>query len=249
MSIIIPALNEEGNIRPTCEGMIQLAEKFLEDYEILVFDDASTDKTYQVVEELQKRNAKVRLFRNPVNRGLGYNYRAGVKEARCRYTMMVPGDNEMVAEGLEDIFRDIGTADIFVCYSTNPHVRPLWRQAVSNIFTALLNVLFGLNVIYYNGPSVIRADLAKEYLPSTSSFAYMAVMLVRLLKSGYAYKHKTFSLRPRRFGSTKAFQPRNVMNVIRDILGLWWQMSVRRNYPVIDRPGASLYHENPSGSL
>ncbi len=236
LTIIIPAYNEEKNIRPTCEGMIRLAERHLKDYEILVFDDTSQDRTSDVVRELQKTNPHLILIRNPVNMGLGYNYRAGVLKARCQYVMMVPGDNEMVAEALDDLFREIGTADMFICYSANPEVRPGWRQFISKLFTGTLNMLFGLKIRYYNGPSVIRTDLAKEFLPSTNSFAYMAVMLVQLLKAGYAYKHMTFALQPRQFGMTKAFQFKNVVNVIRDILILFWKVRILRSCKGLSRP-------------
>ena len=109
--------------------------------------------------------------------------------------------------------------------------------SVSKVFTGVLNVLFGLKVRYYNGPSLIRTDLAREFVPSTSSFAYMAVILVQLLKAGATYKEMTFRLRPREFGKTKAFQPRNVMNVIRDILALFWKIQIRRQVKPISARG------------
>ena len=230
LSIIVPAYNEEGNIRATCEGIIALAQKHLSDYEILVFDDCSQDKTSAIVKDLQKNNSHVLLFRNPTNKGLGYNYRAGILKARCRYAMMVPGDNEVIGESLENVFSAVGTSDILVCYSANPEVRSQTRQVISNLFTDSLNVLFGLKLRYYNGTCVIRTDLAKEFLPSTNSFAYMAVLLVQLIKSGYSYEHYTFALRKRLSGTTKAFRLKNVVNVIKDILGLYFYVMIFRSH-------------------
>lgn len=226
LSIIIPAYNEEGNIRATCLEMAELAEKHLEDYEILVFDDCSQDRTSEVVKGLQKSNPRILLVRNPVNRGLGYNYRAGILKARCRYSIMVPGDHEVIAESLDLVFGQLGTTDIIICRSANPGVRPWVRQFLSRVFTASVNLMFGLNVQYYNGPAVVRTDLAKEFLPSTNSFAYMAVILVQLLKLGFTYRHMTFSLRARKFGRTKAFEFRNVVNVMKDVLVLFWRIHI-----------------------
>jgi len=70
LSIIIPAYNEEGNIRATVDEIGALARKYLTDYEILVFDDASRDRTSEIVEEIQKRDTHVHLLRNVANRGL-----------------------------------------------------------------------------------------------------------------------------------------------------------------------------------
>ncbi|MBI3306832.1 MAG: glycosyltransferase family 2 protein [Candidatus Omnitrophica bacterium] len=227
LSIIIPALNEEKNIREACLGVAALAEQHLSDYEILVFDDASQDRTADVVRELQKHNSKILLFQNPVNRGLGYNYWAGIDNARCPYALMVPGDNEVISESLHEIFQKIGTSDIIISYSTNPKLRPLSRQIVSNLFTGILNLLFGLKVRYYNGPCVIRTDFARKFRGATTSFAYMAVLLIKLLKSGASYQHLTFTLQARKYGRTSAFRLKNIINVINDILQLFWKIQVR----------------------
>ena len=230
LSVIIPAFNEEKNIRATCEEVIRAVERNVADYEILVIDDASQDRTAEIVRGLQKQNAKILLIQNPINRGLGYNYRIGVSKARCQYSIMVPGDNEMVGEALENIFMQMGSTDAIICYSSNPEVRPHWRQFISKMFTGLLNILFGLKIRYYNGPSVIRTDMAKEYAPFTSSFAYMAVILVQLLKSDASYKEMTFTLRAREHGKTKAFRIKNVLSVMKGIVNLYWKVGIRRQF-------------------
>ena len=227
LSVIIPAFNEAKNIGATCTEMARVVGRHIPDYEILVIDDASQDETGEVVRKLQKENSRIVLVRNPVNRGLGYNYREGIFKSRCRYAIMVPGDNELVAESLESVLREVGSSDVIICKSENPEVRPRWRQMISKVFTGVLNVLFGLRVRYYNGPSLIRTDLAREFVPSTSSFAYMAVILGQLLKAGATYKEMMFRLRPREFGKTKAFRPRNVINVVRDVTALFWKVQIR----------------------
>ncbi len=222
LSIIIPAFNEEGNIESACRDVDDIAKKHLSDYEILVVDDASQDRTAEIIANLQKEISHLILLRNPVNKGLGYNYRKCLSESRFPYAMMVPGDNETVASSLGAIFQKIGTADIIVCYASNPGVRSFRRRLVSKIFTQSINFLFGLNIRYYNGPCIVRTDLAKNFVPSTSSFAYMAVILIRSLKRGFSYQEMPFALRARGHGKTKAFHLRNIINVMRDVLILFW---------------------------
>ncbi|MDD5217979.1 MAG: glycosyltransferase family 2 protein [Candidatus Omnitrophica bacterium] len=230
LSIIIPAYNEEGNIRATVDEIGALARKYLTDYEILVFDDASRDRTSEIVGELQKKDPHVKLVRNVANRGLGFNYRAGVLMARCRYVIMVPGDNEVMAESLEEVFRQIGKTDIIICYAANPEFRSVWRQRISRMFTGSLNFLFGFKVSYYNGPNVLRTDMARAVVPDTSSFAYMAVMLVELLKGGATFQELTFALRRRQYGKTKAFKLKNIYCVVRDVLVAFWKVALCRRY-------------------
>ena len=228
ISIIVPALDEEGNIRSVCEDIAQLAEKHLSKYEILVYDDASHDRTAEIVEELQKANEHILLFRNSTSQGLGGVYRAGVRKARYQYVMLIPGDNQVVAESLEGIFAQIGTTDVIVCYITNQEVRAFRRQLISRLFTGVLNFLFWLNLGYYNGTSVIRTSLVTRYLPYTSGYAYMAVILVHLLKLGTPYKQMGFAIRKRQYGVTKAFRFKNILSVMKNVIVLFWKVMVCR---------------------
>lgn len=225
LTVIIPALNEEGNIRAVCEEVAKLAEQWLTDYEILVFDDASRDQTAAVVEGIRKKNSNLMLFRNDHTRGLGYNYQAGVLKARYEYVLMVPGDNEVNVESLEPMFRQIGAADLLLGCISNPGVRPLMRQFVSQLFIRTLNVLFGNKISYYNGPSVIRTEVVRQFLPLTDSFTYMAALVVQSLKAGYSYQEFPFALQERRYGKSKALNLRNAVRVIRDMAALFWRVN------------------------
>lgn len=224
LTVIVPAYNEGENIVPTCQGIVELAEKHLADYQILVFDDASTDTTAEKVRELEFGNPHIHLIQNEHNRGLGYNYCTGVQKASGHYVMMVPGDNEVIGSSLEAIFQNLGEADIGICYAANSLIRPRMRQLISKLFTGMFNFLFGLKVLYFNGPNVLRTDLAQANLPQTSSFAYMAILLVTLLRQGHSFRHYTFELKPRLYGKTKAFCFRNVFLVMRDIARLIWSV-------------------------
>lgn len=226
LSIIVPALNEEGNILKTCEGITPLAERYLSDYEILVFDDGSSDRTAEVVKVLRRKNNHVLLFQNPVTRGLGYNYRMGVLKAKCPYAVMVPGDNEIVGNSLEELFKRVGSVDLLISYPSNSHIRPLSRRWLSKGFMTLMNLLFGLKIRYYNGPSVIPTEIARQFVPRTDGFAYMAVTLVRSIKAGYSYQEVPCTLQERQHGKSKAFRLKNVVSVVRDIALLFWRVYV-----------------------
>ena len=79
LSVIIPALNEEK----TLEKVVLNTGKFLKninlDYELLVIDDGSTDKTGQIANQLSNRDPRVRVAHNPKNMGFGYAIKKGHK--------------------------------------------------------------------------------------------------------------------------------------------------------------------------
>ena len=78
LSVVVPAYNEEGRIRPTLERIASHLAELGQEHEILVVDDGSTDATVQVVGEIAASWPTVRILRQPENRGKGAAIRAGV---------------------------------------------------------------------------------------------------------------------------------------------------------------------------
>jgi dolichol-phosphate mannosyltransferase len=77
-SLVIPARNEEGSIAETIDALVDALERAEIDYEILVVDEASTDRTAAVVEAIAERNPRVRSHRSHNQPGFGLAVRAGL---------------------------------------------------------------------------------------------------------------------------------------------------------------------------
>ncbi len=230
ISIIVPCYNEEKNLRGTVTSIkeaIEETERFA-GYEILIFNDKSTDRTGEVAEEIKKQEKGIKIIHNRRNMGFGYNYTEGVRRAAKEYIMMVPGDNEIPAQAIKKIFSAVGTADIIIPYTTNIEVRPPVRRVISRAFVLLFNTLFGLRLKYYNGTCVIKAAMLKKVPMTTHGFAYMASILVRLLKSGASFSEVGMEIRHRESGATKAFRVKNILSVVSEIIKLFWEVRVAR---------------------
>ena len=220
ISIIIPALNEENNIEPTVESVISVTHNKFSDYEIIIFDDASTDNTLVKVNEIAVKNNRIKVIHNEKTMGLGYNYKKGVFIAKNEYVIMVPGDNEIEENSIKTMFDSIGKTDIVTSYSVNYWIRPFSRQIISKIFTNLMNTLFNLNLKYYNGISVHKRELINQVQMTTYGFAYHAEILVRLIKSGYSFTEVGIYLKKREYGASKAFSLKNIVSVLKTIARL-----------------------------
>ena len=101
ISVIVPCYNEEKSLNLTVQTVEDsMAEKKIRDFEILIFNDASEDKTGDVAKELSSKNDFVKSFDNKVRAGMGHSFRRGVELSKCDFCVMVPGDNELPKESL-----------------------------------------------------------------------------------------------------------------------------------------------------
>jgi glycosyltransferase involved in cell wall biosynthesis len=227
ISVIVPAYNEALNLAGTVAAIRAAAAGRFDDSEILVIDDASSDGTGAIADDLARQYPEVKVFHNPRNFGFGYNYRLGVGLATKDHVGLVPGDNEILEESLKDIFDCVGKADMVLPYHTNSGERSFLRRALSGNFTALLNFLFGYKLRYYNGPVVHRRELLAKVPMTTDGFAYQAEILARLLSEGRSYVEVGMKIRIRQHGHSKALYPKNVWSVFKTIARLYWELKIK----------------------
>lgn len=92
ISLIIPALNEEGNLSSLVERIREILERNDLDAEILIVDDCSSDGTLQEAMALQERYPEVRAFHKDLPHGLGLGVRFGIAHARGRMGVVIMAD-------------------------------------------------------------------------------------------------------------------------------------------------------------
>jgi glycosyltransferase involved in cell wall biosynthesis len=215
------------------EAVAAMRDRF-GDYELLLFDDGSTDRTGKIMDELTAADPRhVRVTHNPTPRNLGGVYTQGIALARMDYVLMVPGDNENPGHALQAPFDAIGRADIVLPYPVNSDVRGAARHLVSRAYVGLLNRLFGLRVRYYNGTVIHRTANLKALPIKTSSFAYQAEILIKLLCAGKSFVEIPIRIDPPKEGRrSRAFRWRNMVQVGRTLGDLFVDLRVRRVRPL-----------------
>jgi dolichol-phosphate mannosyltransferase len=78
LSVLIPAQDEEGSVGGTVEGIAAALEREGIDYEVLVIDDGSVDRTAEAVAAVSERNPRVRCRPSHYEKGFGMAIRAGL---------------------------------------------------------------------------------------------------------------------------------------------------------------------------
>ena len=67
VSVVMSAYNSEKTIAESIESILNQS---YQNFEFLIIDDCSTDKTLEIIESYKKKNDKVKLFKNKTNLGL-----------------------------------------------------------------------------------------------------------------------------------------------------------------------------------
>jgi glycosyltransferase involved in cell wall biosynthesis len=81
LSVFVPAYNEEGNVERRVDAFRRVLPQVTDDYEIIIVNDGSMDKTREIAERLVKENPKVRVVQHEKNQGYGVAVRSGIKMA------------------------------------------------------------------------------------------------------------------------------------------------------------------------
>lgn len=237
ITIFIPAYNEEKNLANAVDGALNAVKDQGIDYEILILDACSADKTGEIADRLAAANPRIRAIHPKKWAGLGANYMTGVRQARMEYFVMFPGDNENSWQSLAQAIALAGKADIIISYTQNMEVRALHRRLISDAFVCLLNGLFGLTMKYYNGNAVYKTKLVQALDVKSEDFAYNAEILVKLIKSGCSYTEFGIQIKPT--NKTAIFNIKNVVGVIKTVCRLFVDVRIR-NREHYQKTGAAI---------
>lgn len=240
ISIVMPAHKELGNLEGAVNYVSQeinllIQENKISDWEIIIVDslekDGSSDGTPQLADQIAEKNNHIRVIHNNGYVNLGCKYRQGLSVARFDYFMMVPGKNTLHGDSLRNLLSNIPKKGFVIGYQADMSRRPLKRRIISKSFTIFINLVFRLNLKYYNGTTVISTKILRDLKPNADDFAYMAEIIIILLKRyRLPYVEVPFYTKGRRsYGNTKATEWKNIVSVAKTIMRLFKEVELRKN--------------------
>ena len=185
LSIFVPCFNEENNINNALHNIKEGIQNI--SYEILIADDASMDKTIEIVEKFKKDNPNIniKIFHNENNKGIGFNYRAASHKALGKYYMMVTGDGSLSPNEIKKIVSNIGKADMILTYFFDK--RGIFRRSVSKMFVFITNLITLNNLKYYNGANVYLLENVKSCIGRGSGFGFQAELITKQIRQKKTY--------------------------------------------------------------
>jgi glycosyltransferase involved in cell wall biosynthesis len=221
VTVIIPALNEAGNIRQLVEEVCATAR-----VNVIVVDNGSTDSTSQ---EALEAGAKV--VSEP-RRGYGYACAAGVAEAgNADVLVFLDGDHSFAPSDLPSLLTPIneGRADMVLGSRTLGYIEPgamLLQQRFGNWLAArLMNILYDLSITDLGPYRAIRRQLLSELNMQEMTYGWPTEMIVKAAHRKARIAEVPVSYHSRRFGHSK------VSGTLRGtILAAWFILGVTLRY-------------------
>ncbi len=150
LSVIIPAHNEEKRLPKTLKEVDDYLRKQNYNYEIIVADSASKDKTVEVVENLTNKIKNLRLISTKENKGKGFAVRQGMLEAMGECRVFTDADNSTPISEVEKMFPEfkagfdvvIGSRDAKGAVLDPP--QPWQRRLSGNAFKLFRKIVLNL---------------------------------------------------------------------------------------------------------
>lgn len=241
LSIFFPMWNEELYIhravaaaQDICEHLI--ASQQIADYELIVVDDASTDATPQLADELAARDPRVRVVHHPENRKLGGSIKSGFAAATGDVVLYTDADLPFEMIELVRALRVLRTyeADVVSAYRLDRTGEGPRRAIYSFVYNALIKAMFGtrLRDINFAFKLCRRRVLDGVQLVSEGSFID-AELVIRAQRSGFEVLQIGVDYFPR----TRGVSTLSSLGVIRTMLGE--MMRLRSDLRRITPGGAS----------
>lgn len=220
VSVCFPAYNEEPTIgRVLADAHTLLSASGL-DYEILVCDDGSTDRTGALIDEAAARYPRLRALHHPANRGIRETFEHLYHEARKDFVFLNSTDGQWDTGVLFDLLPFTGDADIVIAARRTKHYGPA-RAVVSWGFNVIPRLLFGVTMRDAGAVKLVRREIIERFeLVSRSPFSE-AERLIRAARAGYRIVERPTDTRPREQGRPRGVSRRLIGEALRDVPRVW----------------------------
>ena len=189
LSVVIPAFNEESLIEKSLNTIISFLSKESFNFEIIVVDDGSTDKTNEIVKTINN----VQLVTLKKNRGKGFAVKTGVLESKKDFVLFMDADHAIPIDYILDFKTFIEDFDLVLGskYLKQIDNYPIYRQLLGKSFSRLKYTITGLSIKDTQcGFKLFKRHVALDLfnLSQISGWCFDVEILLLAQKRGYSIK-------------------------------------------------------------
>lgn len=239
VSLICYGYNEEESIADFFKKAVNLLDSVAEDYEIIFVDDGSTDRTWELSQDIARGNERIRIFRNDRNRNTGYSFKRALSLAEKEFVLWQTIDWSYDLSNLRIFLELTGHFGVVAgvrpvptrllayipvlrsIYRVRTRSDDILRAIVSLANYYVLRILFGLRSHDFQNIQIHRTKVLQSFeLRGESSFLSIE-MLIRARAFGLDIIEVPLKFIPRSKGTSKGIRPVAIWKSIRDIVLNW----------------------------
>lgn len=217
LSVVLPAYNEEQIISSTVTTILATLAGRIRDFEVIVVNDGSRDRTREIVESIAQADARVRVVSHAVNQGYGATLVDGFAAATKDLTFFMDSDGQFDIRDLFQFFNFIDEYDAVIGYRIDRQdawMRKLnawgWKMLVSAIFKLRVRDVDCAFKLY-------RAKFFREQRLETRGAMINTEILYKFRRAGYTYTEVGVRHLPRRGGRATGAKPAVIVRAFREL--------------------------------
>jgi len=186
LSVIVPVYNEEKIVKDVINNLETELNKISDlEYEIIAVNDASTDKS----EEILKQQNKIKLFNHYKNRGYGSSLKTGIKESKFEWILIIDADGTYPANSISELLNYIPEYDMVV--GARKKYRPFYGKPAKWFLNKLASYIAETKVIDINsGMRIFKKEMALNFWKLfPERFSFTSTLTMVCLTNGYSLKN------------------------------------------------------------
>ena len=222
ISVFFPAFNDEGSIGSLVEDALAVLPALADDYEVIVVNDGSSDRTAEVLEEIARREPRLRVVHHGVNRGYGAALRTGFASATKELVFYTDGDGQYDVKELANL-RPLLTHGVDIVNGYKIQRADRWRRkAIGAAYNRLAHLLFSIPIRDVDCDFRLIRRRAFDGIELISSSGSICVeMIHKLHRAGRTFAEQPVRHYPRAHGRSQFFTLRRVGRTALELFGLW----------------------------
>lgn len=228
ISLVIPAYNESEIIKETlCIFNHILMCNFL-DYEIIVVNDGSTDKTPQIIDDLSRKNHRIKTLHNKNNIGSGASLWLGFQKASKELVISNFADRPFDISALEQIFKhaNFEAIDFIVVVRKDRSANTFYRKITSLANYFLIKSLFKINISDFQFVQIYKKKILEGINIHSKETFVPPELMIKLVNKGYKYQEMCYPFDKRTGGKPKCGHPIKILRSVYEIISFWinWKL-------------------------
>ncbi|MFA6073846.1 MAG: glycosyltransferase family 2 protein [Candidatus Woesearchaeota archaeon] len=228
LSIVIPVYNEEQSIGYVLNDALSSLPKIIRNFEIIVVDDGSTDKTIQIVKIIAEKNKQVLLIHQK-HAGFNKALLTGIKSATKNHVAHMQGDGQDLIRDMINCFKIMDQYDLVLGIRGRRIDYDFYRFLLSYGGMLLYRLLFNIKYEDVHWVYVWKTEeLKKLKLDSRGGMFILVETLIKFREKGLRIGEATSPYRPRYAGASKNTDIMVVLKTLKSMMKTWWQMVTKK---------------------